>query len=49
MITVAPIPWKIAAFTYFEDSYQHRNNRSLITVLFEKEEQVFTLITFLTS
>lgn len=49
MIIVSPIPWKIAALTYFEDAYQHRNNHSLITVLFEKEEHVFTLITFLTS
>lgn len=31
MIIVSPIPWKIAALTYFEDSYQHRNNHSLIT------------------
>lgn len=49
MIIVSPIPWKIAALTYFEDSYQHGNNHSLITVLFEKEEHVFTLITFLNS
>lgn len=49
MIIVSPIPWKIAALTYFEDSYQHRNNHSFITVVFEKEEHVFTLITFLNS
>lgn len=48
MIIGSPIPWKNAALTYFEDSYQHRNNHGLITVLFEKEN-VFTLITFLTS
>lgn len=41
MIIVSPIPWKIATLTYLENSYQHRKNHSLISLIWKRRTRVY--------